>query len=133
MRRVLITSALTCAALLGTGMTASADIQARAELYLSVATQDRATGELSFITQASLTCLPTGGTHVNALRACMDLMLADGDFDALRGDRYQVCTQEYEPVVATAEGRWRDRVVAWQRVFGNACTLDAETGWVFRL
>jgi hypothetical protein len=132
LRRFLITSALTCAALLSTGLTASAAVQPRGELYLSIATKESDTGDLSFVSTADLTCGPTGGTHSDAMQACLELMLADGDFDALRGED-AICTMEYDPVIATAEGRWRDQVVAWQREFSNACMLQAATGAVFRL
>jgi hypothetical protein len=134
LRRVLVTAALTFAALLGMSLTAAAqDRPPRGELYLSISAQQPDSGEMVFVAQADLTCGPTGGTHSEALRACVELMLADGDFDQLRGDDEQVCTLEYAPVVATAEGRWRDQVVAWQQMFSNRCLLDAATGPVFQL
>jgi hypothetical protein len=38
---------------------------------------------------------------------------------------------QYDPVTASATGIWGDRFIRFQRTFGNACTLRAETGPVF--
>jgi hypothetical protein len=79
-----------------------------------------------------LVCDPPGGTHPNARRACAEIHLAEGDFDALPGSpRPMICTMQYAPVVATAEGTWRGVPIDWQHEFGNACTMRNETGRVF--
>lgn len=79
-----------------------------------------------------LTCEPAGGSHPNASSACAEILAANGDFDGLPGDSEQtMCTMEYAPVTAVAEGTWRGRPVSWQREFGNACRLRTATGTVF--
>ena len=80
-----------------------------------------------------LTCDPPDGTHPNATRACADIHAARGDFSALRGDQQQtMCTMEYQPVTAIAEGMWRGDPVEWEHEFGNSCTLHTTTGSVFQ-
>ena len=79
-----------------------------------------------------LECEPTGGSHPNGLRACMELRMAGGDFDHLPGRPDMAnCTMEYRPVVAVAEGRWDGEPVSWQHEFGNNCSLHTATGMVF--
>jgi hypothetical protein len=80
-----------------------------------------------------LECEPMGGSHPNPLRACMELRMADGDFERLPG-RPDItnCTMEYRPVTAVAEGTWDGERVAWKREFSNACTLHTVTGSIFQ-
>ncbi|HEX6354521.1 subtilase-type protease inhibitor [Actinophytocola sp.] len=78
-----------------------------------------------------LFCDPPRGPHPNARRACAEIHLAQGDFDSLPGSRPMICTMQYVPVVATAEGTWRGVPVDWEREFGNPCTMRNETGRVF--
>lgn len=79
-----------------------------------------------------LTCAPAGGSHPDATGACAELFTARGDFDILPGEPEQtMCTMEYLPVTAAAEGRWRGKPVSWEHEFGNACTLHNATGRVF--
>lgn len=79
-----------------------------------------------------LTCAPPGGTHPNAKRACAEIRAAGGSFDSLPGKPVPtICTMEYLPVTAVAEGTWRGRPVHWQQVFGNHCVMHNETGTVF--
>ncbi|MEU8888657.1 SSI family serine proteinase inhibitor [Streptomyces sp. NPDC048442] len=86
----------------------------------------------TWIRGVGLQCPPrSGGRHPEARAACNALTWARGDFDALPGDPH-VCTKQYDPVTATADGTWHGRTVHWAKTFGNACMLDAETGPVFR-
>jgi hypothetical protein len=79
-----------------------------------------------------LSCDPPRGPHPNARRACAEINLARGNFDQLPGaPRPMICTLQYDPVLATADGTWRGRRVHWQREFGNDCALRNETGRVF--
>jgi hypothetical protein len=80
-----------------------------------------------------LECDPAGGTHPNPTDACDELLLAQGDFDAL-ADQQELtnCTMEYRPVSAVAYGTWRGEPVWWEREFGNHCTLRTATGTVFQ-
>lgn len=80
----------------------------------------------------ALECDPPGGTHPNAMDACMELHLVAGDLDTLAYLQEPTsCTLEYRPVVATARGSWYGRPVSWTHTYGNDCALHAETGPVF--
>ncbi len=78
-----------------------------------------------------LFCPGPGGHHPHAAEACESLDLAGGRPGALLGDDEAVCTREFDPVVATAEGEWHGRAVSWRKSFPNHCTLVAATGPVF--
>ena len=80
-----------------------------------------------------LECDPAGGTHPNPKDACDELLLAQGDFDALAYQQELTnCTMEYRPVIAVAYGTWRGEPVFWEHEFGNHCTLRTATGTVFQ-
>jgi subtilisin inhibitor-like len=80
-----------------------------------------------------LECDPAGGSHPNPKDACADLLLAQGDFDALSAHQEGTnCTMEYRPVVATADGTWRGHPISWGREYGNSCALRTTTGAVFQ-
>ncbi|MFJ8732699.1 SSI family serine proteinase inhibitor [Streptomyces bauhiniae] len=49
------------------------------------------------------------------------------------GDSGTLCPLIYAPVRARAHGRWNGRPVEYDRTYGNACELRAETGDVFAL
>ncbi|MZD10677.1 protease inhibitor SIL-V5 [Streptomyces sp. SID5785] len=79
-----------------------------------------------------LECTPgPGGHHPYATESCTALHAAGGDPDALEGQPYR-CTDEQDPVTATAHGTFEGRTVNWRRTFPNACTLESATGDVFR-
>lgn len=78
-----------------------------------------------------LGCRPTGGNHPDAALACDALHDAGGDFDKLKGDPDAICTTEYDPVTAKAEGTYNEVPVSWEKEFGNACELNARTTPVF--
>ena len=78
-----------------------------------------------------LQCDPPGGTHPNSERACEVLEEAEGDPADLVPSRGVMCTLQYDPVTASATGIWNDRFIRFERTFGNACSLWAETGPVF--
>ena len=81
-----------------------------------------------------LRCDPPRGKHSNATDACRDLTTADGDFSKLPGDpNLQFCTLEFQPVKASAYGRWRGRPVSWTSgEYPNRCAMNAALGPVFR-
>ncbi|MFF2330942.1 MULTISPECIES: SSI family serine proteinase inhibitor [unclassified Streptomyces] len=88
--------------------------------------------ENTWIRGVALPCPPTSDTrHPHAAAACAALAEAAGDLDGLPGDPHP-CTQEFDPVTATATGTWDGRRVAWRKTFSNACVMDAVTGPVFR-
>ncbi|MFJ3659165.1 SSI family serine proteinase inhibitor [Streptomyces sp. NPDC090119] len=80
---------------------------------------------------ALLLCDPPQG-HPKAAEACAELAAADGDFSRL-SDPDTLCPLIYAPVRAHAQGRWNGRPIEFERTFGNACQLRAETGDVFAL
>jgi len=80
----------------------------------------------------ALTCDPPGGSHPNAKRACAEIHAAQGNFESLPGQSQQMmCTMEYLPVIALAEGTWRGEKVEWEHEYGNGCSLRTATGTVF--
>ncbi|MFI9723182.1 SSI family serine proteinase inhibitor [Streptomyces sp. NPDC052396] len=74
---------------------------------------------------------PPRAHHPHAAEACASLTAAQGRLDALAGDHH-LCTREYEPVTATADGDWHGAALHWRKDYPNACELDAATGAVFR-
>ncbi|MCA6094260.1 subtilase-type protease inhibitor [Streptomyces sp. SCA3-4] len=86
----------------------------------------------TWIRGVQLVCPGPGGHHPHAPEACESLRLANGRPDALPVDLARVCTQEEDPVTATATGQWNGAAVAWRKTFPHACALDAATGPVFR-
>ncbi|MFJ4006320.1 SSI family serine proteinase inhibitor [Streptomyces sp. NPDC090023] len=80
---------------------------------------------------ALLLCDPPQG-HPKAIEACAELAATDGDFSRL-GDPDTLCPLIYAPVRAHAHGRWNGRPIEFERTFGNACQLRAESGDVFAL
>ncbi|GAA3854265.1 hypothetical protein GCM10022243_19760 [Saccharothrix violaceirubra] len=121
--------------IIGTALSAAALVVATAApagateqtgLYLVISDPDGTWGR-----GVSLDCPPNRALHPHAESACADLDMAGGDFDNLPGDQHP-CTLEYDPVEATAEGTYQGNSVRWTAEFSNACTLDADTGWVFR-
>ncbi|MFK4108450.1 SSI family serine proteinase inhibitor [Streptomyces sp. NPDC002176] len=80
---------------------------------------------------ALLLCDPPQG-HPKAAEACAELATAEGDFSRL-GDPDMLCPLIYAPVRARAQGLWHGKQIDYERTFGNACQLRAETGDVFAL
>jgi Subtilisin inhibitor-like len=85
----------------------------------------------TWIRGVQLSCPDTGGHHPHGPAACEALQRAQGEPDALPGDKH-LCTREYDPITATIDGDWDGRPVVWHRTYPNACALDAATGPVFR-
>lgn len=99
---------------------------ARGELFLTVSD---AAG--TWTRGVLLTCPDQGdGPHPRAAAACADIERAGGELRALSGRQHH-CTNEHRPVVAEAEGTWRDGSLRWRAEFPNACALTRETGAVF--
>ncbi|MFD9739552.1 SSI family serine proteinase inhibitor [Umezawaea sp. NPDC059074] len=78
-----------------------------------------------------LHCEPSGGSHPRAREACEDLLLSDGDVQAVR-DSDSLCTLEYRPVHVTAIGSWRGEERTFDHVYANACAMRVDTGSVFQ-
>lgn len=124
--------AATAAALLTALATTPAD-PARAtprpaadQLFLTVSGSDN-----TWIRGVRLSCPENPGHHPAGADACAALDRADGDLDSLARTPRN-CTREYDPVTAAARGTWQGRAVDWVKTYPNACTLEAETGAVFR-
>lgn len=71
------------------------------------------------------------GHHPHAAEACAAIDAAGGDFGALPVEQ-GICTKEYAPVTASANGTHRGKPVSWHKTYANACTLAYSTGAVFR-
>lgn len=120
---------IACAALLAPFVLAvPAEAAGKTGLVLAVHEQ---TGRLS---TTQLKCDPPGGRHPEKHAACRDLNTANGDFDNLPGDPdWQFCTLEFQPVRASARGRWQGKLVLWMSdEFPNRCAMNAAMGPVFR-
>ncbi|GLZ29938.1 protease [Lentzea sp. NBRC 105346] len=90
--------------------------------------------QLGTLESTQLKCDPPGGKHTNAAAACRDLTTAGGDFSKLPGDPdLQFCTMEFQPVKASARGRWQGKPVSWSSAeYPNRCSMNAALGVVFR-
>jgi hypothetical protein len=82
---------------------------------------------------ATLTCVPDGGTHPLAGDACSALTAVDGRFEALRGTPDRFCPMIFAPVTAFATGVWDGTVVRYQHTYPNSCLLEVASGPVFTL
>jgi hypothetical protein len=70
------------------------------------------------------------GSHPRRAAACKAIQLADGDFDRLQPTN-QVCTLEYNPVVARAVGRWHGKKITFEKTYGNSCEAATKSADVF--
>lgn len=82
------------------------------------------------VSDASLTCDPAGGSHVDSAKACTVIQGANGDFARLPS-RHQLCSALYAPVDVVVAGFWRGRPVSFQATYPNKCTANAESSGVF--
>jgi hypothetical protein len=115
-----------CAALLlGQGIAPAAE--ARTALKLVV--RDKTGGPSRAVL---LQCDPPKGPHHQAPQACADITAARGDLKKLRGDpTVEFCTMDLRPVLASALGTWRGKVVTFTQEYSNRCLLRIATGPVF--
>ncbi|MFI9394131.1 SSI family serine proteinase inhibitor [Streptomyces bauhiniae] len=125
-RTAALAAALMASCLLAPGTTAHA---ASGDWLSLTVTRPGTTGGGS--RAALLLCDPPQG-HPKAAEACAELAAADGDFSRL-GDSGTLCPLIYAPVRARAHGRWNGRPIEYDRTYGNACELRAETADVFAL
>lgn len=77
-----------------------------------------------------LRCEPPRGDHPDPFHACRVLSSVDGDFGRLPYDR-MMCTEIWQPVFATASGRWRGHPVRWAHTYPNPCRAAAESSGIF--
>lgn len=78
----------------------------------------------------TLTCGPVGGSHPQRIKACKHLTMADGHIDMIDPDTTGVCTDEYDPHVATAEGMFAGEPRHFSVQFNNRCEAQRQTGGV---
>ncbi|WP_069884496.1 SSI family serine proteinase inhibitor [Streptomyces luteocolor] len=96
-------------------------------LFLTVSGSDN-----TWIRGVLLHCEPEpSGHHPQAAKACEALAEAGGDLDALPEDPH-ACTKEFDPVTVSVTGTYQGRTIGWHKTYPNACTMDADTGYVFR-
>ncbi|GAA2253778.1 protease inhibitor [Streptomyces atrovirens] len=80
----------------------------------------------------TLTCAPgPSGTHPAADAACAEMNRLGGDLDALTMREGVFCTQQYDPVLVTVDGVWQGQRVSYERIFSNACVMNAHGSSVF--
>lgn len=79
---------------------------------------------IEIIAEGHLEC-PHGGAEKDA--ACEDLIAAHGFIDRI-AEGSGFCTQEYSPVYAVAEGRWKGEIRLFGKVFDNRCAAVRATG-----
>lgn len=63
--------------------------------------------------------------------ACAALEKAGGDPAKLEPKEGVMCTMQFDPVTATASGTWKGVPITFERTYGDACEMSAETGPVF--
>jgi hypothetical protein len=80
---------------------------------------------LKIIAEGHLDC-PKGSTPGKGA-ACEDLGAVHGFIDRI-AEGPEVCTQEYSPVYAVAEGRWKGETRLFGKVFDNRCIAVRATG-----
>lgn len=78
----------------------------------------------------TLSCAPqAGGTHPASDAACGELASVDGEFTALPSAlSHTLCTRQWDPVTATADGVWRGQRIAWSETYNNGCEMVASLG-----
>lgn len=82
------------------------------------------------VVTASLTCEPTGGTHLHRDTACATLARVHGDLAKIK-PRQQKCTMIYSPVDVTATGTWQGKPVTFRATYPNKCAADSQSDGVF--
>ena len=81
------------------------------------------------ITASTLWCDPEGGTHLDASRACDQLISASGEIARIPA-RTGPCTLEYAPVRVRADGTWRGLPRHFARTYPNKCAAVRDTGGI---
>ncbi|ORY07640.1 subtilisin inhibitor [Basidiobolus meristosporus CBS 931.73] len=82
------------------------------------------------LSQVVLDCHPMGGTHPHSAQACSALDKANGYFDKLSSNG-AFCTDNFEPITATAEGNGYGHPTHFTKTYSNRCALVSESDGVF--
>ncbi|MEZ3178024.1 subtilase-type protease inhibitor [Streptomyces pimonensis] len=130
-----LTAAAVCAPLSGAALatpgTAPSVLYAPSALVLTVGHGESATTVMPE-RAVTLTCAPgPSGTHPAPGAACAEMNRLGGDLDTLTMREGVLCTKEYDPVLVTVDGVWRGQRVSYERVFPNACVMNAHGSSVF--
>lgn len=91
-----------------------------------------ATSRTVAVTQVTLECEPTGGTHPTAQAACDALIAVNGDFAKLPPVRGVFCVTVWDPVTVRVTGVWRQKPVTFTRTYSNDCDAAVSSDNVFR-
>jgi len=86
-------------------------------------------GHSQFVT---LHCDPASGTHPHAEASCGTLLAAGGDINKVIGQPDTLCPDIYDPVTATASGRYQGAQLIFHRTHPNHCQLDTKTAPLFQ-
>ncbi|MBP2330811.1 hypothetical protein JOF56_011196 [Kibdelosporangium banguiense] len=71
------------------------------------------------------------GSHPRRERACATLDAAGGNFENLQTTG-GACPMIYDPVTATAKGRYKGMRIDFEAVYANQCVAAAESADIFR-
>lgn len=96
------------------------------ETFLVLSVQSRSGGQ--FVT---LRCDPVSGTHPHPEAACKTLGASGGDINKLIGQPDTLCPVIYDPVTATASGRYQGMQMIFRRTYSSPCDLASKTAPVF--
>ncbi|WP_027946518.1 SSI family serine proteinase inhibitor [Amycolatopsis taiwanensis] len=80
--------------------------------------------------RVDLRCDPPEGSHPDPYRACRTLSSVDGDFTRLPHESV-MCTEIWQPVFATATGRWLGEPVRFTHTYPNPCQAAAQSSGIF--
>jgi hypothetical protein len=80
--------------------------------------------------EATLECLPAGGTHPSPAESCRTLIQVGGDFEELPLQP-GVCAQYWDPVLVTVEGHWFDERVSFEAQYSNPGCAAAASDRIF--
>jgi hypothetical protein len=77
-----------------------------------------------------VTCNATTDVHPQAKKVCKALAKVNGNPGAIKPAPV-MCTLEYAPITAEAEGTWKGKKVNWSKKFSNTCDMRRATGVLF--
>ncbi|GAA3733889.1 SSI family serine proteinase inhibitor [Salinactinospora qingdaonensis] len=83
------------------------------------------------LSQVTLECYPTDGTHPSADEACSTLTNVWGDFENLPQQQGVPCYDVWAPVTVTAQGHWFNQSTDFERTYSNDCDAAVISGRVF--
>ena len=85
------------------------------------------------VRSATLTCAPTGGTHVNRKDACGEISIAGGDLDKVNHGSDKMCIEIYRPIHVTFAGVINGQAVSYTHDFSNSCFFGVTAGSTWKI